>query len=248
VLLKPLPWANADRLVRVSETRGGREARVRGAILNGTFVAWADHPKTVEGLAGWMRQTRTRTSQGRDASRIDVVSVTPSAFPMLGARPLLGRLFEVDEGKRGSPGVALASYALWHEQLGGGPDALGRMVQLDGAPYTIVGVMPRGFVFPDRDARLWTAWAVPGTAGADGAQVGVIFSAMARLRPDVSLAQAAAEGRSRGLGAPDASVVALSLFGAKGPIDVHVTPMRDALTPTFGRRSSYCSLQWRCFS
>jgi putative ABC transport system permease protein len=231
VLLKPLPWPEADRLVRVTETRDGRTGRVRGTVMNGTFVAWADHPGTIDALAGWMRQTRTMTVRGRgEPSRVPVVPLTPGAFAMLSARPLLGRLFAADEGARGAPGVALLSYGLWQEQFGGRPEVVGEAVQLDDQPYTIVGVMARAFAFPDREARLWTAWTVPGVIGDQGAQVGVIFSAMARLRHGATLAQAAAEATARARAAPDSALVAMALFGAKGPIDVRVTPAREALT------------------
>src|SRR5438045_640128 len=69
VLLKPLPWPAPDRLVRITETRGGRVGRVRGTLMNGTYLAWADHPSTIDGLAGWLRQTATMTVRGSDPAR-----------------------------------------------------------------------------------------------------------------------------------------------------------------------------------
>ena len=230
VLLKPLPWPDADRLVRVTETRGGRIGRVRGTVMNGTYLAWADHPATIDGLAGWLRRTATMTVAGGEPRRVPIIPITPSAFPLLGARPLLGRLFAEHEGARGAPGVALLSYGLWREQFGGRPEAVGGALRLDDQSYTIVGVMPRDFAFPDREARLWTAWVVPGVAGAQGVLTGVIFSALARLHDGVTPEQAAVEATARARGATDASLVAMALFGAKGPIDVVVTPARDALT------------------
>jgi len=107
---------------------------------------------------------------------------------------------------------------------------VGGELRLDDQPYTIVGVMPREFAFPDREARLWTAWVVPGVNGPQGLLTGVIFSALARLRDGVTPAQASAEATARARSAPDASQVALALFGAKEPIDIAVTPVRDALT------------------
>jgi len=230
VLLKPLPWPHADRLVRVTETRAGRIGRVRGTVMNGTYVAWAEHPTTIDGLAGWTRRTQTMTIAGGEPRRVPIISITPSAFPLLDARPLLGRAFVEEEGARGAPGVALLSYGLWREQFGGRPEAVGEELRLDDQPYTIVGVMPREFAFPDRETRLWTAWIVPGVNGAPGVLTGVIFSAIARLRDGVTPAQAAAEATARARSAPDASQVALALFGAKEPIDIAVTSARDALT------------------
>src|SRR5436190_1061930 len=230
VLIKPLPWPHADRLVRVTETRAGRIGRVRGTVMNGTYVAWAEHPTPIDGLAGWTRRTQTMTIAGGEPRRVPQISITPSAFPLLEARPLLGRSFAEGEGARGTPGVALLSYGLWKEQFGGRPEAVGAEVRLDEQPYTIVGVMPREFAFPDREARLWTAWVVPGVNGPQGLLTGVIFSALARLRDGVTPAQAEAEATARSRSAPDASQVALALFGAKDPIDISVTPARDALT------------------
>src|SRR5262249_61004051 len=110
--------------------------------------------------------------------------------------------------------------------FGGRPDVIGRLVQLDERPYTIVGVMPREFAFPDRTVRAWTAWSVSPVIGAGNTQVGVIFRAIARLRDRVTPAQAAAEATSRARGAPDMSLVARALFGAGGPIDGSVGPER----------------------
>jgi len=170
------------------------------------------------------------TIAGGEPRRVPIISITPSAFPLLEARPLLGRSFVEGEGARGAPGVALLSYGLWREQFGGRPEAVGGELRLDDQPYTIVGVMPREFAFPDREARLWTAWVVPGVNSPQGLLTGVIFSALARLRDGVMPAQAEAEATARARSAPDASQVALALFGAKEPIDIAVTPARDALT------------------
>jgi putative ABC transport system permease protein len=229
VLLKPLPWPDAERLVRITEARGGRIGRVRGTMMNGSFLAWADHPATIDALAGWRRQVMTMTVGGGEPGRVPVIPITPSAFPMLQARPLVGRVFAAAEGARGAPGVALLSYGLWQQRFGGRKEVVGQEVRLDDQPYTIVGVMPREFFFPDREARLWTAWAVPPVAGS-GVLTGVIFSALARLRDGATPEQATAEATARARNGPDASLVGMALFGAKGPIDVRATPARDALT------------------
>src|SRR4030095_7505627 len=71
---------------------------------------------------------------------------------------------------------------LWQERFGGGPEIVGHFLQLDDKPYTIVGVMPREFAFPDREARAWTAWSVPPVVAPNGTLVGVIFRAIGRLR------------------------------------------------------------------
>ena len=230
VLLKPLPWAQADRLVRVSETRQGRSGRVFGTVFNGSFLAWRDGASTIEGLGGWLTQTATLTGAG-DPVRLSIIPTTPSLFPILRARPLLGRLFRDGEGVRGQPNLAILSYGLWQERFGGRSEILGKLIQLDDKPYTIVGVMPRDFRFPDREARAWTAWSVPPVMSDEGMRVGVIFRAVARLRDGVTPAQAAAEATSRARSAGrDDALVARALFGAAGPIDISTVPEIQAIT------------------
>ena len=138
VLLKPLPWPHADRLVRVTETRAGRIGRVRGTVMNGTYLSWAEHPTTIDGLAGWMRRTQTMTIAGGEPRRVPLISITPSNSPLLEARPLLGRSFAEGEGARGTPGVALLWSGLWREQFGGRPEALGSELRLDEQPSNLL--------------------------------------------------------------------------------------------------------------
>ncbi len=229
VLLRPLPWADSDRLVRATETRQGRAGRVRGTVLNGTYLAWADHPTTIDAIGGWLANSPMTLAGRGDSERVRVTPVTPSLFPMLAVKPYIGRLFAPEEGVRGSSDVALLSFGLWQSRFGGSPDVLGQTVQLDDRSFTVVGVMPSDFAFPTRDARAWTAWAVPGLRGQGGVITGSIFSAMARLRPGATLAQAAEEATARARAAPSAGMVGMALFGANGPIDVSVAVARDAL-------------------
>jgi predicted permease len=229
VLLRPLPWAQADRLMRLTETRQGRTGRVVGTVSNGTYLALSDATSTLDGLGGWLTSTSTLTDAG-DPIRVTVNPVTPSLFPLLQVRPEIGRLFDRAEGASGRPGVAILSYGLWQERYGGRAECIGGVVQLDGRPYTIVGVMPREFAFPDRQTRLWTAWSVPPVTGADGVLRGVIFRAIARLRAGTTASQAAAEATALARGAPEMGAAARALFGAAGPIEIAVTPELAAIT------------------
>ena len=229
VLLKPLPWSDADQLVRVTETRQGRTGRVLGTVSNGTFLAWRDHRSTVEDLGGWLTQTATLTGAG-DPVRVPIIATTPSLFRILRVHPLIGRLFNEDEGAANQAGAVILSYRLWHERFGGRPDIVGHVLQLNERPYTTVGVMPRDFAFPDSETGAWTAWRVPPVVASNGALVGVIFRAIGRLRPGTTPEQAAAEATSRARAAPDMGVAARALFGAAGPIDVSVVPELQAIT------------------
>lgn len=229
VLLKPLPWSDAAQLVRVTETREGRTGRVPGTVSNGTFLAWREQRSTVEDLGGWRTETATLTGAG-DPVRVPIIPTTPSLFAILRVRPLIGRLFSEGEGAGNQPGAVILSYGLWHERFGGRSDIVGDVLQLHDRPYTIVGVMPRDFAFPDPETRAWTAWQVPPVVGNGGALSGVIFRAIVRLRAGATPEQAAAEATSRARSAPDMGLVARALFGAAGPVEVSAVPELQAIT------------------
>ena len=234
VLLKPLPWPDSDRLVRITETRTGRQPRVRGTMSNGPYHEWTANRSTIEAIGGWLNQGASAIQiGGGDAITIPTVTLTPSLFTVLGARPLLGRLFVDDDQPSGaaqtSKRVIILSYGLWQEHFGGQPDAIGRAVQLDGKPATVVGVMPREFAFPDRTARAWTPWRPPPVLG-NGVMSMSIFSALARLKPGVTPAQAAAEGTARARNAPDPGMTAVALFGGNGPAEIRAVPAIELMT------------------
>src|SRR5207248_2628283 len=126
VLLKPLPWPGADRLVRLTETRQGHAGRIRGTISNAAYNAWhADHT-TIEEIGGFLgvgTNTAVTLSGMGEPVRVQRTIVTPSLFTVLKARPLHGRLFVNDEAIAGGNGrandVVILSYGLWREQFGG---------------------------------------------------------------------------------------------------------------------------------
>ena len=229
VLLRPLPWSDTERLVRLTETRGGREGRVPGTILNGTYLSWAESPQTIEAIGAYRDTPVTLTGAG-DAIRIAVAPVTPSMLPLLKATPLRGRLFEAGEGRTGQPPVAIISEGLWEQRFGSRDDIVGRPILFDGAQHSIVGVMPREFRFPSGETRAWTAWQVPPVDNPNGMKTGTIMRSLARLKPGVTPAQAAAEGTARAQSATDAGPLAMTLFGAREPIQLSVRDAREAAT------------------
>jgi putative ABC transport system permease protein len=170
VLLRPLPWPDPDRLVRLTETRQGRSGRVPGTISNAAYLAWSNRPGTIEAIGGYTRGVRTTLAQvasglsrkpldqtptDASAERIVVMPITPSLLTVLKASPLLGRLFTADEGAPGQAGAIIVGFGLWQQRFGARQDIIGQTIQLDEKPYTVVGVMPAAFVFPTADARAW---------------------------------------------------------------------------------------------
>ena len=234
VLLKPLPWPEPDRLVRVSESRQGRSPRTRGTITNGTFNAWHAQPEVIEDIGGWLNLATTAVIGGGESTRLKTATVTPSLFRVLKARPLRGRIFVEDDARSGgdyaSKDFIILSYGLWQERFGGRDDAVGTVVRVDDESLTVIGVMPKDFAFPDRETRAWTPWAVGSVLAPQGVRRMAIFSAMARLRPGTSAAQAAAEGTARARSAPDPGLAAVGMFGGRGPADISAVPALDILT------------------
>src|SRR5262249_5707941 len=136
------------------------------------------------------------------AERVVVMPITPSLFTVLKASPLLGRLFTANEGAPSQDGVVILSSGLWQQRFGASQDIVGQTIQLDEKPYTVVGVMPPGFAFPTQDARAWVPLAITAVGGPGGVVRGMIFQAIARLKPGVTPIQAAAEATARARNAP----------------------------------------------
>lgn len=221
VLLKPLPWDSADRLVLLKERRGGHAPRF-GSFSNAAYLAWRDQPSTNADIAAWTPRTATLSGDG-DPERIRAANVTASLFGVINAHPMAGSFFtDRDET---SPVVVIAE-SLWRTRFNASAGAIGRGIQLDGETYTIVGVLPDSSGYPDRLTRAWLPFHVPPTAGNQLA----MFEAIARMRPGVTPAQAAAEGVSRGRHAANTGMTTMAIFGGEGPVEVAATPLMDATT------------------
>jgi predicted permease len=230
VLLKPLPWKAANRLVRVYEERSGMIARdsLAHALTNVTYNAWADGSRTIDGVAGWLEG---ELMLGGDAGleRVAYAAVTPTLFPLLGEVPLLGATFGDDDARANN--TVILSYGFWQERFGGARDVLGQSITLGGRSRAIVAVMPRGFEFPTGEARLWTPLDVPPAyqPGTDRRRLIFQFNGLARLKPGATADQAAAEGAARlnAVPLPDLEWMLPPLFGTKGPYKVAAIDMRD---------------------
>ena len=229
VLMRPLPWPDAGGLVRLEETRGGRLSRVRWTMSNAAYLAWRDRPSTVEDIGGWVRSVRRTLATDRDTDRVVLSPVTPSLFRLLRARPASGRLFL--DSDTGPARALILSHGLWQRRFGGRTDVVGTAVRIDGQQYTIVGVMPQGFAFPDPETEVWSALSIIPVIGEDGNSIRLmLFSAMARVKPGMTAAQAAAEATARARTAPDLKETAVALFGTNGVAGVTAAPALDVMT------------------
>jgi len=118
---------------------------------------------------------------------VDATLVTANLFPLLGAKPTIGRNISSDEDRPGAANVVLLSYSLWEQRYGGKASVVGRNILLDGAPYRVIGVMPAGFRFPDR-AEIWLPMALSPAALAQ--RDDHYLHVFGRLRPGVTIADA----------------------------------------------------------
>jgi len=224
VLMKPLPWPNASRLVVLKETRGGRLPRFN-SFSNAAYLAWRDRATTVEQLAAWATRTATLTGIG-DPDRIRITAATATLFSTLGVQPLIGSLFEAKDETAGRGAVVLLSESLWRQRFGGDASVLGRTLRLDGESFTVLGVLRDDVAYPDRATRAWVPFRIMPTSGNNLS----MFSAVALLRPGATAAQAAAEGTAMGRHAPDSGMTTMAIFGGSGPIEVSATPIVEAST------------------
>src|SRR5919202_6476641 len=125
VLLRTLPYPHSERLVTLWERNlsGGDK---RNPTSPANFLAWQDVAKSFDAMAAFMEARATVSGVGDEPAAVQARFANASLLPMLGARPVLGRLFTMQEDAPGAPGVAVLSYALWRERFGGQPDAIGR--------------------------------------------------------------------------------------------------------------------------
>jgi predicted permease len=206
VLLRPLPYPHGDRLVRVWENVPGREIGDgkgpdrKYAGMEVTDIAAASGARTVTHVAA-ASQVRLTTTISGDATRMDGFRVSPDFFPMLGVAPIVGRALTPDDSVDGNERVIVLGYDAW-QRFGADPQVVGRTLTFNGdpanpfgagvsvdAPYTIVGVMPRGFRFPFDIAQFWLPRGLTAPAGGRVPRV----AAFARLADDAPPASGAAE-------------------------------------------------------
>jgi putative ABC transport system permease protein len=146
VLLQPLPYAGAERLVAVIPSQKLSPLTAE-AVSYPTFRDWKSQTRSIEDMAGYVVAGSTLTGEG-DAEALVTAAVTPNIFDLLASAPLLGRTLVPDDAASKSGRVAVISEQFWRERFDGSADVIGRTIVLDGAGHTVVGVMPKAFRFP----------------------------------------------------------------------------------------------------
>jgi predicted permease len=188
VLLRPLPWGDADRTVMIwSRWNAFDKTWVSDGEVNG----YRRETRTLADVAAWSDGQMNLTGDG-EPERVAGASVTANLFSVLGTPAIKGRVFAAGEDVPNGPKVAVIGYGLWQRRYAGDPSIVGRTIQIDGAPYEVVGVMPSDFVLPtDFQNPSATAVWIPESwdaASTDHGSHG--YYAAARLKPGVTTEQA----------------------------------------------------------
>lgn len=226
VLLKPLPYQDPSRLVSATlqfPKAGGIDSSF---VPHPTYFAWRDQNDVFSGIAAsHFGGSFTLTGAGTP-ERISGMSVSANFFSVLGIDLARGRRFASEEDRHGGPHAAILSYKLWQSRFTGDPKVLGRSITLDDKDYSVVGVLPANFTFPDADIQPQVF--VPLAAPADASSAIWYLDVIARLKPGVTLAQA-----TNDLSLIDTRTFPLlPKFFGRHTKDAHlsVTPLHDYLT------------------
>src|SRR6201996_2132174 len=232
VLLRPLPYAHSDRLVLIGPPTD------KPGFSSTSWLNYRDilaQSKLLEAAAGYSEDVSV--VEGKDGSQSVVAPrVTTNLFSMLGARPLLGRTFSEAEGQSNGPSVVLLSEGLWRQTFHADPGIIGQVVRIGGNPYTVIGVMPASFRFPeqlgpDLQRGVWLpSQPTPEMLTDRGYH---FFDVVGRLRPGVSFEQEQHELDALGAHLPHTNGGEAVVFRATPYAEVLTGPVRPVLYALF---------------
>jgi len=189
VLLKPLPYPNAERLIGVWHTAPG--VNIKDLNMS-PFLYFIDREQstTLEDIGVYNGDSLTVTGAG-DPEHVPGLDVTSGTLPILGVTPVAGRVFTQADDTAGAPETVMLSYGYWQQKFGGDASVVGRSITVDGKPKQVIGVLPKGFHFLDyEDPSL----VLPLQWDRNKTKLGNFsYEALARLKPSVTLAQASVD-------------------------------------------------------
>ncbi len=233
LLIRPLPYPDPGAIVQVGETRQGFPG-LSLFLTNRTMPQVVEEAESFEQLAAYRESSADWN--GPDGSvTLNGASVSPALFPLLRARPRLGRLFTEEEARMGADRVVLLSHRAWATRFGSDPEVVGSVLTLYERPHTVVGVLDEGFYFPNPDGEFWTPFAMPPFTPPQegGASAMLTFATLGRLRDGVPPERAATEVHAI-LQRNDDGVTRRAFQGGDAgtgvpEIDVRVTPLQEEL-------------------
>ena len=230
VLLQPLPFRNPSRLIVLHEGVP-KEGFPKMGFSPPDFAVFERNQKSFSAIAAFHDEHVDISGQG-EPERVVAARISASLFPMLGVGPKLGRTFTPQEDTPGDKLVIL-SYAFWEHRYGGEPGIVGRTIQIDRQPYTVIGVMPQDFEFPLRGlqdnnsaAALWVpiAFTPRELSGWGGLYV---FSVIGRLQPGVTLGRARSEADSLSKVLVERYPPAIAGWVRQGQLNITAGPLQD---------------------
>jgi putative ABC transport system permease protein len=195
VLLRSLPYGDADRLVMVWENN--RHKDVKDNVINlGNFFDWKDQNRVFEDMAVFFDLSAKLTGDG-EPEEVPAEIATPNLFSVLGVNAIMGRTFTAEDGKPNQPDVVILSYALWQRRFGGDQHVVGRHFSVNNHDATVIGVLPPDFTWhmvkqsmSGKPAQMWRPWQISNELRE---RHGRFAMAVGRLKPGVSVRAAQAE-------------------------------------------------------
>ncbi|NOT09622.1 MAG: ABC transporter permease [Gemmatimonadales bacterium] len=188
-ILRGLPFEDAGRIMHLERARPTRGIESYGVPVS-DFAAWREQQKSFEDLAAYGEGTVNVSGSENRPERFEGGFVTAAAFPLLRVTPAVGRLFTESDGHPGAPPVVLLGWEVWQNRYAADPAIVGKTIRANGVMREVIGVMPRGFLFPT-NARLWLPRTIDPLALPWGE--GDELEVMGRLKPGVTRAQALRE-------------------------------------------------------
>jgi len=179
VLLQPLPYASAERLVILNQTAQGLGYPEFG-ISPGLYYQYRENSPLIEQGALYTEQTANLTEGDASPERVNSLASTHTLFSLLGRTPVLGRTFTAEEDQPEGSMVVVLSHALWLRRYGGDASIIGQSIRVDGVDREVIGVMPPEFSFPGPDQAIYLPLGIDLATSAPG---NFAFNAVARLRP-----------------------------------------------------------------
>jgi len=220
VLLRPLPYSGADRIMAISEVNSnGRLSR----LADPNFDDFHDQSHSFQSIAKYSAYP-VSVSGGSQPTRTTVATVTPQFLAVFGVEPVMGRDFAASDNQKGAAPVALVGYGYWRQYLGSAPDLSQTHLKINNAVYSVIGVLPAGFRFPD-DAEVWFAADI---GGENLSRTSHNYSAVGRLKDGVTVDQAR----------QDISAIAKRIYQTSSEKndyllrDARVVPLQESITGT----------------
>jgi predicted permease len=189
VLLRPLPFRDADRLVRLWSKNDERQLEFF-SISPADYASWRAQNRVFSQIGAFDRQRDAILTRGGEPQSVEVAAVSPDVFAVLGAGAERGRTLLADDARQGAPAVAVISYDLWNSRFGADSALVGSEILLNGRRVTVAGVMPRRFFIPGTSAEIWMPLTL---AGASDDHSFRFLRVLGRLAPGVEVDRARRE-------------------------------------------------------